>query len=124
MTETTAQRTIIKIEKDTNLVALGVQPGWFARSACCMIWQEVQSVHERFLIVAARDPKKGTELVMVGDFYSAINDVASSLSRHDQWIKLVDGVRSKSFHDKFFPELDKLIPGTYVPAHRLPQAGN
>ena len=121
MTETAAQRTIFKIEKDSNLVSLGVQPGWFARSACCSIWQEVQSVHERFLIVAARDPKKGTELVMVGDFYSALNDVASSLTRHDQWIKVVEGVRSKSFHDKFYPELDKLIPGTYVPAFPVPQ---
>jgi len=121
MTATTTQRTIIKIEKDTDLVALGVQPGWFARSACCLIWQEVQYVSKRFLIVAARDPKKGTVLVHVGDFYSAINDVASSLSNHDQWIKHVDGVRSKSFHDKFFPEIDKLIPGTYVPAHRIAQ---
>ena len=99
--------TIFPCDIETNLQDLGVQPGWFVRYGCCSIWFEVLQVFQNSVVCVARDPAKGTELALVGEFYSAINEFCDGNQGHYRhWI---DKDRRKSFRDKFFPESDKIV---------------
>ncbi|HHH9443057.1 TPA: hypothetical protein ACP32N_005045 [Pseudomonas aeruginosa] len=103
----TQPTSIIKCEKSTDLHQLGVAPGWYVRYACCSIWFEVTHVFEGMVLCVARDPKKGTELAHVGDFYSAINEFCTGKPGGGaHWIA---ADRAKNFYDKFFPEPDKIV---------------
>lgn len=101
------QASIIKCDKNTDLQEIGVQPGWFVRYSCCLIWFEVLHVYERSVICVARDPKKRTEFAFIGDSYSSINEFSTGKpGRGSHWIA---AERSKSYLDKFFPERDKIV---------------
>lgn len=78
----------------------GVKPGWFVRHGTCSIWFEIIDVFDNSLTCVARDPKKGTEYCMLGDFYGAIDEVTDTLP-DGSWIK---ANREKNFYDKFNPE--------------------
>ncbi len=91
--------------------SLGVQPGWFVRHGSCSIWFEViDVVAGRWVTCVARDPKKGTEMVSIGNFFSSITAFATACPG-GSWIAKY---RKKSFYDKFYPELDRIVP--YSPA--------
>ncbi|MBK3919946.1 hypothetical protein EGJ28_16195 [Stutzerimonas xanthomarina] len=109
---TPTQRKPVPISNDTNLLDLGVEPGWFVRFGGCSIWFEIGAVWADMVSCAARDPKHLTVLATVGDYYSAIDHVCQELPASERWIKLD---RTKSFYDKFYPERDKILAGAYVP---------
>ncbi len=113
--------TPIRVGRSANLIELGVKPGWFVRKGTCSIWQEIQDVWEDWLTCAARDPKQITDSGRVGNFFSAIDEVCEVPPPHSSWITLE---RRKSFYDKFHPELDKIVPGAYVPPHAIPPSSS
>ena len=80
--------SVIRVEAKTNLKQIGVQPGWFVRAGSCSIWFEVQHVYDKAILVAARDPRRASDVVSVGNFFSAINEVSSVAPPHSHWIKL------------------------------------
>lgn len=80
--------SVIRVEANTNLKQIGVQPGWFVRAGSCSIWFEVQHVYDKAILVAARDPRRVSDVVSVGNFFSAINEVSSVAPPHSHWIKL------------------------------------
>ncbi|MGP0171306.1 hypothetical protein ACSVIJ_05410 [Pseudomonas sp. NCHU5208] len=106
----------IRVGATTNLIDLGVKPGWFVRKGACSIWQEVKDVWDTWLTCAARDPKQITDHGHVGNAFSAIDEVCEVPPLNSSWITLK---RRKSFYDKFHPELDKITPGAYIPPHAL-----
>lgn len=94
--------------------ALGVQPGWYVRHACCSIWFEVEYVmSDRWIVCVARDPKKRTTLVTIGDNYSSVNEFCTAKPKGLSWISKG---RLKSFYDKFFPEKDRIVSDASSPA--------
>lgn len=101
-----APDSFIQPNTSDTTTALGVEPGWYVRHACCSIWFEVVHVTERWVTCVSRDPKKGTELVSIGDNYSSINEFCTGRPSGLRWISKD---RAKSFYDKFFPEVDRII---------------
>lgn len=63
-------------------------------------------MYERAVLCVSRDPKKGTEHVSIGDSYASINEFSAGLPAGNRWIARD---RTKSFYDKFFPEVDRII---------------
>ncbi len=101
----TATRFIAVKPTDTNQ-ELGVQPGWYVRHACCSIWLEVVAVYSGSVLCVSRDPKKVTDYVSIGDRYSSINEFCTGQPAGRQWIAKD---RTKSFYDKFSPEVDRIV---------------
>jgi hypothetical protein len=99
-------KDIIKVNPDSNLIELGITPKMYVRYGDCSIWFEVLKVYKDFVICASRDPKRKTEMAMIGAYFSAINEFAQTMEKYDRFIN-VD--RTKSFYDKFYPEIDKII---------------
>ena len=98
---------IIRPQANDTVTGLGVQPGWFVRFGSCSIWFEVIDVFtDRMVECVARDPRKGTELVSIGNFFSSITAFATACPG-GSWISKD---RKKSFYDKFYPELDRIVP--------------
>lgn len=58
---------VIRVEANTNLKQIGVQPGWFVRAGSCSIWFEVQHVYDKAILVATRDPRRVSDVVSVGN---------------------------------------------------------
>lgn len=104
---------VYDLRRDTrSLEQIGVQPGWFARSAACSIWLEVLSVQGTHLTCSARDPATRTSFVSQGLHYSGIDQLSDG-QPDGQWIA-GDGSqampRLKNFLDKFHPEPDRIVP--------------
>lgn len=103
---------VYDLRRDTrSLEQIGVQPGWFVRSAACSIWLEVQRVHGSHITCSARDPSKLTTMVSQGLHYSGIDQLSDG-SPDGQWIA-GDGSpakpRTKNFADKHHPEPHSIV---------------
>jgi hypothetical protein len=92
---------LFDVTEDTNLIELGVQPGWFVQHGPTSIWFEIEHVFEEMVICAPRDPGKRKTIPMVGNRFTSIKRVASEPPEPSDWISLD---RSKSFLDKAYPE--------------------
>lgn len=96
----------IQVKSSDTLEGLQVEPGWYVRSACCSIWCEVVSVVGSWVVCVARDPRKGTDMVSIGDNYSSVNEFCIGKPSGLRWIA---ADRTKSFYDKFFPEIHRIV---------------
>lgn len=84
-----------------SLQEIGVQPGWFCKHGSCSIWFQVLRVYDGMLVCIARDPAKGTELVLHGPNYTRVDWLCPSLPVGDV---IVAEPRAKNFFDKFYRE--------------------